>query len=94
LLSVSVTPTFTGNPVIPTASAALSNGDSNAVTTGTHPGGGAAAAGNAFSAASINVTVNPITPSGTISAVSFGSGNSHPIIPNAVIVNKIIFAGR
>jgi microcystin-dependent protein len=80
LPSVSITPTFTGTPQ-------TWNTNQNVFQ---NTGGlqfQFYSAGNQAFATPASVT---ITPSGTISAVSFGSGNSHPIMPPSMAVTKIL----
>lgn len=79
----SQTPTFTGSLSTITGNGQVWFGN----TTVNGSGGAAVPAAN-------NFTIGTVTPLGTVSAVTFGSGNAHAIINPAIIFNKIIYAGR
>lgn len=96
-----ITPTFIGTPVTPTFSGA-SSGQSFAQWNGATGNFGQSGSGSFLTfvrqadlvttaAATPTGTISQITPAGTVS--SFGSGSSHPVLSNAIIFNKIIFAG-
>ncbi len=79
-----VAPTFTGTPVTPTFTG------TNELLTAV---GGTASGRIADNGAALNQTtpvgtISAITPAGTIS--NLGSGNAHPVLSNAAIVNKCV----
>jgi microcystin-dependent protein len=81
----SQTPTFTGTPATWNVT-----GYSNLLSTNNvSPLYGAGAFGSQVNSG-LAVTV---TPSGTVSAITFGSGNAHSVLQPTRIRNKIIFAG-
>lgn len=73
----SQTPTFSGTLATWNANQSVVNG----VQAG---GGGEGTGANSFTFVTPTVT---ITPAGTISAVTFGSGNSHPIVQPTMVIN-------
>jgi microcystin-dependent protein len=99
------TPTFTGNAVTPTGSIIAAGPASLSVFNGashvTLSAGAdqqifntAAFAGTSFVGNALTPTGSISAVTGSISAVTFGSGNSHPILGPAITAQKIIFLGR